>query len=471
MNLTQLTAKELSRGYRKKDFSITEVAEAYLDAIDKNNKGLNVYLEVFDDVQEQAEASEKLFNMLGDDAHELHGIPLATKDNILIEGRKASAASKMLANHVATYDATCIARLKETHPIFLGRTNMDEFAMGTSTEHSAYGPTKNPRDPNRAPGGTSGGSAASIAANMAAVSFGTDTGGSVRQPAALCGVYGFKPTYGAISRYGLIAMGSSLDQLGINAKCASDIETVFNVVRGNDPMDATTLSNDIKSPPLNKKIGVPRDFVKDAQPAAVKEFERSLEVLASQGYEIIDIELKTAPHALAAYYIIMPAEVSTNLARFDGMRYGLNVEGDKLFDEYRKSRSEGFGAETRRRIMLGTYVLSAGYYDAYYRRATILRGALVKEFDEIFKDVSYIATPTAPGPAFKLGEKQDPLSLYLEDVFTVSANLAGVPAISVPFGSIKEDGFDLPVGTQFMSPRYSESSLFSIARDLMSEEK
>lgn len=468
MKLTELTVRELQKGYREKSFSIPEVVSAYLKNIEEQNDKLNVYLEVFDDVSKQAAMAQELFEKENGDVHPFHGIPIATKDNILIEGRIASAASKMLEKHTATYDATVVKKLKETHPIFLGRTNMDEFAMGTSTEHSAYGPTRNPVDPERSPGGTSGGSSASIAARMAAVSFGTDTGGSVRQPASLCGVYGFKPTYGAISRSGLIAMGSSLDQLGINGKTADDVRQAFDVVRGHDTKDGTTFEGSLTAE-SNKVIGVPREFVNDAQPEVVQEFERALQALSSKGYDIVDIELKTAPHALAAYYIIMPAEVSTNLARFDGMRYGLNVEGDSLFDEYKKSRAQGFGAETRRRIILGTYVLSAGYYDAYYNRATILRSALVEEFDEIFNKVAYIATPTAPGPAFKLGEKQDPLSLYLEDIFTVSANLAGIPAISVPFASVEKEGKQLPVGIQFMSQKKTDYSLFPIAEDLMGE--
>ena len=468
MKLTELTVRELQKGYREKSFSIPEVVSAYLKNIEEQNDKLNVYLEVFDDVSKQAAMAQELFEKENGDVHPFHGIPIATKDNILIEGRIASAASKMLEKHTATYDATVVKKLKETHPIFLGRTNMDEFAMGTSTEHSAYGPTRNPVDPERSPGGTSGGSSASIAARMAAVSFGTDTGGSVRQPASLCGVYGFKPTYGAISRSGLIAMGSSLDQLGINGKTADDVRQAFDVVRGHDTKDGTTFEGSLTAE-SNKVIGVPREFVNDAQPEVVQEFERALQALSSKGYDIVDIELKTAPHALAAYYIIMPAEVSTNLARFDGMRYGLNVEGDSLFDEYKKSRAQGFGAETRRRIILGTYVLSAGYYDAYYNRATILRSALVEEFDEIFNKVAYIATPTAPGPAFKLGEKQDPLSLYLEDIFTGSANLAGIPAISVPFASVEKEGKQLPVGIQFMSQKKTDYSLFPIAEDLMGE--
>lgn len=464
--LTDLSAKELARGYRAKDFSTVDVVTAYRKKIERENPALNVYLEVFDDVTVAAERADSLVGKPGADP--LCGIPFAVKDNILIQGKVASAGSRMLEKHVATYDATCIARLKERNALFLGRVNMDEFAMGTSTEHSAFGPTKNPIDPSRVPGGTSGGSAAAVAGRLAPVALGTDTGGSVRQPSSLCGVYGFKPTYGGISRFGLIAMGSSLDQLGILARKVDDVESVYEAVRGIDPKDGTTLA-DAPPPPAGKRVGVPRAFVKDAQKDVVLEFERSLEKLASQGYDIVDIDLPVAPHALAAYYIIMPAEVSTNLARFDGMRYGLHREGETLMEEYKSARSIGFGKEAQRRIILGTYVLSSGYYDAYYKRATTLRAALVKEFDRVFKDVSYIATPTAPGPAFKLGEKQDPLSLYLEDIFTVSANLAGVPAISAPFGTVTQDGTALPVGVQFMGQKRSEGALFSICRDLMDE--
>ncbi len=466
MNLTDLSATDIAAGYRAKEFSAVEVTRAHLKRIETENPKLNAYLEVYDDVEAQAKAADAALAKAG--AHPLTGVPIAVKDNILIKGRRASAASKMLEHYVATYDATCIERLKSARAVFLGRTNMDEFAMGTSTEHSAFGPTKNPHDLTRVPGGTSGGSAAAVAARMAPVALGTDTGGSVRQPASLCGVYGFKPTYGGISRYGLIAMGSSLDQLGILARSVSDVETTFGVVRGPDPRDGTTLPES-PAPDTKKRVGVPRAFIKDAEASVVLEFERGLAALATQGYDIVDIELPTAPHALAAYYIIMPAELSTNLARFDGMRYGRHDEGGTLLETYKKSRAAGFGAEARRRIMLGTYVLSHGYYDAYYRRASALRSQLVFEFDETFKNVSFIATPTALGPAFKIGEKPDPLSLYLEDIFTVSANLAGVPALSVPFGTVERDNVRLPVGIQFMSQKRTESALFRIARDMMGE--
>jgi len=468
-DLTELSAKELAAGYRAKDFTAREVVQAHLSRIEKENPRLNAYLEVFDDALEGADKIDALLAKDPNGVHALAGVPIAIKDNILIEGKKASAGSKILENHIATYDATAIARLKRTGALFLGRTNMDEFAMGSSTENSAFGPSKNPIDDTRSPGGSSGGSASAVAGHLATIGLGTDTGGSVRQPAALCGLYGFKPTYGAISRYGLIAMGSSLDQLGVLARSVDDVEAVFDTVSGQDPRDSTTLpaSSLQLSASTSKRIGVPRDFVKDAQPETVASFEKSLKTLTKEGYEIVDIDLPVAPHALAAYYIVMPAEVSTNLARFDGMRYGLHKEGATLLEEYKKSRAEGFGPETRRRIMLGTYVLSSGYHDAYYNRATALRSALVKEFDAVFEQVSFIATPTSPGPAFVIGEKPDPISMYLEDIFTVSANLAGTPALSVPFGEVSEGGKDLPVGVQFMSQRGNDAALFPVARDIM----
>ncbi len=463
-DLTQLSAKELAAGYRAKEFTPIEVVDALLAKIEKENPNLNAYLEVFDDVREAAKSAAALFAGDVANVHPLAGIPIAVKDNILIKGKRVSAASKMLENYVATYDATAIAKLKSAGAIFLGRTNMDEFAMGSSTEHSAFGPTRNPIDPERVPGGSSGGSAAAVAGKLAPVALGSETCGSIRQPSSLCGLVGFKPTYGAVSRSGLIAMGSSLDQIGAFARTVDDAELVFNTMRGHDPLDGTTLP-DFPEAKLGKKIGVPRLFVNDAQPETKAVFEARLKELATKGYEIVDVDLPNAPHALPVYYIIMPAEVSTNLARLDGVRYGLHVDGVNLLDDYKKSRTSGFGAETRRRIMLGTYILSAGYYDAYYRRATALRSKIAAELEETFKKVDYIATPTAPGPAFKIGEKADPVSMYLEDIFSAPANLAGLPSISVPMGTVERDGMQLPVGMQFMSRRCTDAALFSVARD------
>ncbi len=470
MELTSLSVKELGEGYRTKAFSAVDVAKAHLARIEKENPALNAYLEVFDDVILEAERADKLLSEKGNSAHSLAGIPIAVKDNILIQGKRATAASKMLENYVATYDATAITKLKDAGAFFLGRVNMDEFAMGSSTEHSVYGPTKNPHDITRVPGGTSGGSAAVVAANLAPIALGSETCGSIRHPASLCGVVGFKPTYGAVSRSGLIAMGSSLDQIGPLSRTVSDAEVVFETMRGKDEKDGTTLPFEGQiAGPSNKKVGVPRDFIKDIAPDVKENFEKSLTVLQNGGYEIVDIELPSAQYGLAAYYIVMPAEVSTNLARFDGMRYGLSYEGKNLLEEYEQSRTRGFGAETRRRIILGAHVLSSGYYDAYYRRATALRSVIADDLKKAFSTVSFITTPTTPGPAFKIGEKSDPLSMYLEDIFAAPANLTGIPAISIPFGSAVRDGVTLPLGVQFMSPKRTESSLFQIGRDLMGE--
>jgi len=467
MDLTGLSASALAKGYRAKEFSALEVARAHLRSIEQKNPELNAYLEVFDDVEQSAKQADDAIAKGG--AHALAGVPIAVKDNILIEGKRVSAASRMLENYVAAYDATAIARLKAAGVVFFGRTNMDEFAMGSSTEHSAYGPARNPHDTSRVPGGSSGGSAAAVAAQLSTVALGSETCGSIRQPASLCGLVGLKPTYGAVSRSGLIAMGSSLDQIGAFGRNVTDVESVFNVIKGHDPLDGTTLPDTGEQVVSGRKIGVPRAFVKDANPDVQQEFERLLEELAAKGYEITDIEFPSAPFGLAAYYIVMPAEVSTNLARLDGMRYGLHRERDTLLEEYMHSRAEGFGAETRRRIILGTYVLSSGYYDSYYRRATALRDVLSKDLAKAFAEVSFIATPTTPGPAFKLGEKSDPVSMYLEDIFAAPANLTGIPAISVPKGNVVRDGKTLPVGIQFMSPKRTEASLFKIARDIMDE--
>lgn len=469
MELTDVSVRDLAKGYRAREFSAVDVLRAHHAKIEKENPKLNAFLEVFDDGEKQAEAVDAVLKEKGKNAHPLTGIPIATKDNILIEGKIASAASKILENHVATYDATVIKKLRECGAVFIGRTNMDEFAMGSSTEHSAFGPTKNPHDLERVPGGSSGGSAAAVAAHMVPVALGSETCGSIRQPASLCGLVGMKPTYGMVSRHGLIAMGSSLDQIGPFARTVSDAELVFNAIKGHDSMDGTTLPDGGEKRVAGKKIGVPREFVKDAALNMRKSFENALAALSNQGYEIIDIELPSAPYCLAAYYIVMPAEVSSNLARLDGMRYGFHAEGSNLREEYDTSRSEGFGAETRRRVILGTYVLSSGYYDAYYRRATTLRSVIGKELDSAFEKVSFIATPTAPNAAFKIGEKSDPLSMYLEDIFAAPSNLTGIPGISVPSGMIERDGKMLPSGIQFMSPKMTDSSLFSIARDVLGE--
>lgn len=463
--LNKLSITEAAAKLQAGEITAVDLARACLEEIEKKNKDLNIYLEVFDDVLAQAEAADA--RRKAGESHPLLGIPLAIKDNILIEGRKVSAASKMLENYTATYDATVIKKLKEAGAVFIGRTNMDEFAMGGSTENSAYGSTKNPLDPSRVPGGSSGGSAAAVAAHMALGALGTDTGGSIREPAAFCGLVGFKPTYGAVSRSGLIAMGSSLDQAGPLTHTVADAEMLFNTIKGKDSLDSISIETSGTVAVLKQKIGVPRHLLKEGvEPDVLRAFEKSLEALKTKGYEMVDVELPSAPLALSVYYVIMPAEVSSNLARFDGVRYGLSLKGENLFDDYAKSRAAGFGAEVRRRIMLGTYVLSAGYYDAYYGKALAAREKLTEEFRKVLESVDAIAVPTTPCPAIKLGEKSDPLSMYLLDIFTVTANITGNPAISIPMGTVEREGKQLPVGIQLTAAHGAEATLFTIGKTL-----
>jgi aspartyl-tRNA(Asn)/glutamyl-tRNA(Gln) amidotransferase subunit A len=465
INLKNLTIKKAHDHLVKGDFTAVDLAKAYVEEIKKKNPDINAYLESFADIEEQAKKADELIK--SGKATVLTGIPLAIKDNILIKGRIASSASKMLENYTATYDATVIEKLKKEGVVFLGRTNMDEFAMGGSTENSAYGVTKNPYDTSRVPGGSSGGSAAAVAADMALASLGSDTGGSIRQPASLCGLVGLKPTYGAVSRYGVMAMASSLDQIGPFAKTVEDAEILFNAIKGKDKMDSTSIelkeSGEVKQ---KMKIGVPFDFMKKGVDADVmKNFEDSLEALKKQGHEIVDITLPNIDYALAVYYILMPAEVSSNLARFDGVKYGLHVDGKDLLEDYILTRREGFGDETRRRIILGTYVLSTGYYDAYYNKANTVRALLIKDFENAFQNVDVVLTPTSPVPAFKIGEKSDdPLAMYLADIFTVSANITSLPAISVPSGFAEREGKQLPLGIQFTAPHSREDMLFTIGK-------
>lgn len=453
--------EHLTRG----TFTAVELAEQYLREIEKKNKGLNVYLEVFDDVLAQAKEADR--RIQAGKATLLTGIPLAIKDNILIKGRRVSAASKILEGYVAPYDATAIAKLKEHGSVFLGRTNMDEFSMGGSTENSAFGPTVNPHSSSRVPGGSSGGSAAAVAADLALAALGSDTGGSVRQPASFCGVVGLKPTYGAVSRHGLIAMGSSLDQIGPITKTVDDARILFGVIAGKDPLDSTSvdlkLSRYKKASRKGLSIGVPRAFTHTAgvDPEVLLNFDAAMAKLSQAGSTVKDISLSTLRHSLAVYYIIMPAEVSANLARYDGVKYGLYRGGADLIDDYFVTRGEGFGKEVRRRILLGTYVLSSGYYDAYYSKAEQVRSLMRSDFLRAFKEVEVIATPTAPTPAFKIGEKSDdPLQMYLADVFTVTANIVGIPALSVPSGKTRRG---LPIGLQFMAPHGAEETLFAAA--------
>ena len=466
MDLSKLTIAEARRALDAKEYSALELTNAYLDAIREKDGEIHAYLEVWEE-SARAEAKAADERIARGESMPLTGIPIAVKDNILIQGRIASAASKMLEHYVASYDATVIQKLKAQNAVFLGRTNMDEFALGSSTENSAYGPTKNPHDTSRVPGGTSGGSVAAVAGGMALVALGSDTGGSLRQPAAFCGVVGLKPTYGAVSRFGLMAAASSLDQIGTIGKNIEDARTLLEAIQGHDVNDSTSLPDkEVVAKPLKKSIGVPRGFLKDLNPEMLAQFEHTLEGLRKAGYEVKDVEIPALEYALAVYYIINPAEVSTNLARFDGIRYGHSVDAETIQDVYMKSRGTGFGPEVRRRILVGTFVLSSGYVDAYYRKARAVREMIRADFAKVFESVDAIALPTAPSPAFKLGEKSDLISLYLGDIFTVPVNLAGVPAISVPSGTVERDGKQLPVGFQIIAPHRGEATLFSVGSDV-----
>lgn len=469
--INELSIQEAAAGLRARDFTVRELWDACSAKAKERNEELNVYLEIFEaDEAAIATAQERID---AGDAPLLCGIPLAIKDNILIQGKVASAGSKMLAKYGATYDATVIAKLKEAGALFVGRANMDEFAMGSSTEHSAYGPTRNPIDPSRVPGGSSGGSAAAVAAGTAIAALGTDTGGSIRQPAAHCGLVGLKPTYGAVSRYGAIALGSSLDQIGPLTHTVADAKALFDTLKGLDDHDATSNPVDLfpaAVPADTLRIGVPRAFMEGVDDDLKSSFEETLAHLEGEGHTLVDIELPTSTYALPMYYVIMPAEASTNLARYDGIRYGLAKRGATLLDDYLESKSEGFGHETQRRILLGTFVLSSGYIDAYYRKAEAARNVLRAEYAAAFKSCDVIAFPTTPSPAFAFGEKNsDPVSMYLEDIFTVTANLTGMPALSVPMGTVDRAASKLPIGIHFTAPHGGEEVLFKIGAAVTGE--
>ncbi len=469
--LNELTITEAARGLRAKEFSVRQLWDACAGAAAARNEELHAYLELFP--ADEAAIADAQARIDAGDAPLLCGIPLAMKDNILIDGHIASASSKMLENYRATYDSTVTKKLKEAGALFIGRTNMDEFAMGSSTENSAFGPSKNPYDTSRVPGGSSGGSASAAAGHLALGALGTDTGGSIRQPAAHCGLVGLKPTYGAVSRYGLIALGSSLDQAGPLAKSVADAKAIFDTIRGHDAHDATTITPDTYPVPSKKEkftIGVPRHLLAEGVDADVlAAFDAKLAELEKAGHSVVEVSLPTSPYALAAYYVVMPAEASTNLARFDGIRYGHAVRTGTLLEDYLASRTEGFGPEPTRRILLGTFVLSSGYIDAYYRKADAARNLLRKEYDAAFATCDVIAFPTTPSPAFRFGEKSDPVSMYLEDVFTVTADLTGMPALSVPMGRVEREGVTLPIGMHFTAALGADDILFSIGAQVTGE--
>ena len=438
------------------------VVEASVDAAEKLNDSLNAFLEIDKGASKRAEAVDK--------EGVLAGIPIAVKDNICVEGMQTSCGSRILGNYHPPYNATVIERLLGAGAVVVGKTNCDEFAMGSSNENSAFGPVRNPWDTTRVPGGSSGGSAAAVAAGIVPVALGSDTGGSVRQPASLCGVFGLKPTYGRNSRYGLVAFGSSLDQVGIFAQTTGDVARVLEIISGRDPHDATTadvpvpnylaeLSGDIKG----ARLGLPRSlFGEGLDPEVRASVEAAVDVYRDLGAEIVAVELPNSQYSIAVYYIIATAEASSNLARFDGVRYGFRAEdAPALRQMYRKTREEGFGPEVKRRIMLGTYVLSAGYYDAYYTKAQQVRGLIKQDFRKAFESCDAIITPTSPTPAFALGEKVDnPLAMYLNDIYTVTANLAGIPGLSVPCGLSSNR---LPIGFHLLGANWSEPTLFKLA--------
>lgn len=465
MDIKKITIKSASESLKNGEFSSVELTKAVLENIKKNDGEIGAYLSVFENqAMKQAEEADK--KIAEGKTMDLTGIPLAIKDNILIKGEKCTAGSKILENYEAVYDATVVEKLKSQNAVFVGKTNMDEFAMGSSTESSAFKKTKNPNDPERVPGGSSGGSAAAVVAEMCLGSLGSDTGGSIRQPAAFCGAMGLKPTYGAVSRYGLMSMASSLDQIGPFAKTVEDAEIIFNAICGKDKMDSTSVDYEKLKLPVKKisemTIGVPKEYfgegldgrIADSVMQAIKRFE-------SAGAKIQEISLPHSKYAIAAYYIIMPSEVSSNLARYDGIKYGFSKQEGDLADVYNNSRGEGFGAEARRRIMLGTYALSAGYYDAYYLKAQKVRTKIKEDFENAFKGVDLIMGPVAPTLPFKFGEKTaDPLSMYLEDIYTVPVNLAGLPALSVPCGKID----NLPVGLQIIGKHFGELSIFEAGK-------
>lgn len=472
IDLSTLTIKSARAGLKNKQFTSRELVQASLGVIKEKDGEIHAFLEVFSDALDQADACDKQI-ALGVDLP-LLGIPIALKDNMLVKGQMATSGSKILEGFISPINGTAVQKLIDAGAVLIGRTNMDEFAMGSSTENSAYGPTKNPFDTTRVPGGSSGGSAAALAAGMVLGSYGSDTGGSIRQPAALCGVVGLKTTYGRVSRSGLIALASSLDQIGPFAKTVEDAEILYDVVKGLDPMDSTTIDEDTyrDTKKFSKIIGIPREFIDtDAlDPETKKNFNEAVEKFKTLGFEVRDVALPHMKYSLPAYYVILPAEASSNLARFDGVKYGLHVGGDTGIDDYFKTRGQGFGKEVRRRIILGTFVLSSGYYDAYYGSALEVKKMVTQEFREVFKDVDLILTPTTLGPAFKIGNKtSDPLKMYLEDIFTVSANIAGVPAVSIPSGFVETEGVKLPLGIQLIADLGREDNLFYAGKEFLGQ--
>jgi aspartyl-tRNA(Asn)/glutamyl-tRNA(Gln) amidotransferase subunit A len=468
LELYRLSIEEARSALDRGEASPSEIVKSLYERIDSVDEKINSYVTL---TKESAlvDAVQAEEDIRSGRKNTLTGIPLAIKDNICIEGIKTTCSSEMLAHFISPYESTVTGKLKKQGYTLIGKTNLDEFAMGSSTENSAFGATKNPWDTTRVPGGSSGGSAAAVAADECIAALGSDTGGSIRQPAAFCGVVGLKPTYGRVSRYGLVAFASSFDQIGPLTKTVRDSAILLNIIGGHDSADSTSapvelpdftssLGKDIKG----MKVGIPGEyFIKGVDKEVEQSVRKGIETLESLGAIAVEISLPHTEFAVAAYYILATSEASSNLARYDGVRYGLRVQGDDLIDMYMKTREEGFGAEVKRRIILGTYALSSGYYDAYYKKAQQVRTLVKEDFDRAFEKVDVIATPTAPTPAFKAGEKTaDPLQMYLTDIFTISVNLAGVPAISVPCGFAAGN---LPIGLQIIGKHFDEASILRMA--------
>ncbi|OHA67166.1 MAG: glutaminyl-tRNA synthase (glutamine-hydrolyzing) subunit A [Candidatus Wildermuthbacteria bacterium RIFCSPHIGHO2_02_FULL_47_12] len=463
---TDLSIEDITKGLAEKRFSARELAKEFLDVAKKKDKDIHAFLNFTEDrALNQAEEIDKKISR-GEKLGFLAGVPCSVKDAILVEGAPCTAGSKALEYYIAPYDATVVTKIKDAGAVIIGKTNMDEFGMGASTENSAFGPTKNPHDLTRVSGGSGGGASASVAAGECVIGLGEDTGGSIRLPSSFCGVVGLKPTYGAVSRNGVIALASSLDQVGPVAKTVKDAEILFNVIRGKDELDSTSVDYEIQDTKYkiqDLRIGVPKEYFSKGLDVEVEKIVRNaIEKFEYAGAKIQEMELPHTQYALAAYYIINTSEASANLARYDGMRYGLSVqEGSFLLDAYLDSRGGGLGTEVKRRIILGTYALSAGYYEAYYNKAQKVRTLLKQDFEKAFEKVDIIVGPVSPFLPFKIGERiTDPLQMYLVDIYTVPVNLAGLPALSIPAGKVG----DLPVGLHMIAPAFEEQRLFETGK-------
>lgn len=469
MRLEELTCHEIHQLLKSKEVTCVEVTQSVINRIEAVDSKIHAYITTsFDEAIDQAKEIDKKI-VKGEKIHPLAGIPIAIKDNICTKGIKTTCASKILHNFIPPYDAFVIQRLKEAEAIIIGKTNMDEFAMGSSTENSYFGPTKNPWNLATVPGGSSGGSASAIAVDETILALGSDTGGSIRQPAALCGVVGFKPTYGRVSRFGLIAFASSLDQIGPITKDVTDCALLLNLICTHDKNDSTSsihptpnYTNSLINNVSGIKIGIPKEYFLEGIDIEVKEsVEKAIRLLQGLGAEVLEVSLPHTEYCISVYYLIAPAEASSNLARYDGVQYGFRVSEKELIDMYEQTRTQGFGNEVKRRIMLGTYALSAGYYDAYYLKAQKVRTLIKQDFEETFKKCDILITPTSPTPAFKIGSKvAEPLQMYLSDILTIPGNLAGIPGVSIPCGFTHDR---LPIGLQILAPLFGEEKLLQVA--------